>query len=135
MAHQTLETELDAGIFTLTLHRPERLNAIVSPMWQELRDAVARANREPDVRVIVLKGAGRAFCAGFDFSAQGDVAQQTERHPDHDDAALDVRHAGPDDAIPHLAPGKVVGDLLRARIDRVEMGHQDLRVGPGQGRL
>lgn len=63
------------AIATLTLNRPERLNAIVWPMWRELRDAVERANRDDGVRVIVLRGAGRAFCAGFDFSGDGDVAR------------------------------------------------------------
>ncbi len=66
--------ETDGRIATITLNRPESLNAIVSPMWQELEEAVALANRDAEVRVIVLKGAGRAFCAGFDFGAQGDVA-------------------------------------------------------------
>jgi enoyl-CoA hydratase len=65
--------EAKDAVATLTLNRPERLNTIVPPMWNELEDAVARANAEPDVKVIVLRGAGRGFCAGFDFS--GDLAQ------------------------------------------------------------
>lgn len=67
--------EAQDRIATITLNRPDSLNAIVSPMWQELEEAVAMANRDRAVRVIILKGAGRAFCAGFDFGAQGDVAQ------------------------------------------------------------
>ncbi|MBW2275212.1 MAG: crotonase/enoyl-CoA hydratase family protein [Deltaproteobacteria bacterium] len=63
----------EGAVATITLNRPQSLNAIVSPMWQELRDAVAEANRAPEVRVIVLEGAGRAFCAGFDFGTQGDL--------------------------------------------------------------
>lgn len=51
----------------LTLNRPERLNAIDVDMPRVLRDAVARANADDDVRVIVLSGAGRAFCAGYDL--------------------------------------------------------------------
>jgi enoyl-CoA hydratase len=54
-------------IATITLNRPDVMNAIVSPMWQELTDAVVTANRDPEVRVILRKGNGRAFCAGFDF--------------------------------------------------------------------
>jgi enoyl-CoA hydratase len=57
-------------VATITLNRPEVLNAIVSPMWQELNEAIAEANRDPEVRVIVLRGAGRGFCAGFDFGAR-----------------------------------------------------------------
>ena len=56
------------AIGTVTLNRPERLNTLVPPMWNELEEAVVEANADPDVKVIVLKGAGRAFCAGFDFS-------------------------------------------------------------------
>jgi enoyl-CoA hydratase len=63
----------DGAVATITLNRPESLNAIVSPMWQELQEAVAEANRAKEVRVIILEGAGRAFCAGFDFGAQGDL--------------------------------------------------------------
>ncbi len=73
--------ESEDRIATITLNRPESLNAIISPMWQELSEAVATANRDRDVRVIVLKGAGRAFCAGFDFSAAGDIAQLSENQP------------------------------------------------------
>jgi enoyl-CoA hydratase len=61
---------------TITLNRPDVLNAIISTMWQELNEAIAVANRDPEVRVIVLRGAGRGFCAGFDFGAQGDLAAQ-----------------------------------------------------------
>jgi enoyl-CoA hydratase len=71
-------------VATITLNRPEVLNAIVSPMWQELNEAIAEANRDPEVRVIVLRGAGRGFCAGFDFGAQGDLAAQLEAQPGWD---------------------------------------------------
>jgi enoyl-CoA hydratase len=73
--HAPYETILYAAagrIATVTLNRPEKLNAIRPPMPDELADAIARANADPEVRVIVLQGAGKAFCAGFDFS--GDLA-------------------------------------------------------------
>ena len=78
MASGLVLYEVDDRVATLTLNRPEVLNAIVSPMWQELNEAVAEANRNPEVRVIRLRGAGRGFCAGFDFGAQGDVAASNE---------------------------------------------------------
>ena len=53
---------------TITLNRPERLNAIVPPMPDEFQDAMTRATRDPQVKVVVLRGAGRSFCAGYDFS-------------------------------------------------------------------
>lgn len=68
MPYQTLLYEVEGAIATLTLNRPERLNTIVPPMPDEIEAAVAEANRDRQVRAIVLRGAGRAFCAGFDFS-------------------------------------------------------------------
>src|SRR3989304_4154753 len=62
----------------IPLNRPERLNAINGPLIAGLTEAVARANREPEVRVIVLRGAGRAFCAGYDLqmAPQAEAAAQ-----------------------------------------------------------
>lgn len=68
MSYRTLVYERAERVATITLNRPEQLNAIVPPMPDELADAVAAANRDAGVHVIVLRGAGRAFCAGFDFS-------------------------------------------------------------------
>ena len=62
------------SIATITLNRPDYLNAIVRPMWTQLDHFIAEANRDPEVKVIVLRGAGRAFCAGFDFGTDGDLA-------------------------------------------------------------
>lgn len=62
----------------LTLNRPERLNAITAEMGEQLAEAVAAANADDTVRVIVLQGAGRAFCAGYDLKlyAEGGVDHQ-----------------------------------------------------------
>jgi enoyl-CoA hydratase len=54
-------------VATITLNRPDRLNTIVPPMPDEVERAVGIAVRDPEVKVIVLRGAGRAFCAGYDF--------------------------------------------------------------------
>ncbi|HEX4436285.1 MAG TPA: crotonase/enoyl-CoA hydratase family protein [Solirubrobacteraceae bacterium] len=67
MSYETVLYETDGPIATITLNRPERLNTIVPPMPDELQDAVHRAGRDEAVKVIVLRGAGRSFCAGFDF--------------------------------------------------------------------
>ena len=67
MAFQTLLYDRADALATITLNRPERLNTIVPPMPEELEAAVHRASADPEVKVIVLRGAGRAFCAGFDF--------------------------------------------------------------------
>jgi len=68
MAHETILYDTDGAVATITLNRPDRLNTIVPPMPDEIEQAVIAANRDSAVRVIVLRGAGRAFCAGFDFS-------------------------------------------------------------------
>jgi enoyl-CoA hydratase len=67
MPFQTLRYDSQAPIATITLNRPERLNTIVPPMPDELEAAVERAIGDEQVKVIVLRGAGRSFCAGFDF--------------------------------------------------------------------
>jgi enoyl-CoA hydratase/carnithine racemase len=68
MTLETLLYETTGAVATITLNRPERLNTIVPPMPDELEHAVERAVADQAVRVIVLRGAGRAFCAGFDFA-------------------------------------------------------------------
>jgi enoyl-CoA hydratase len=65
---ETLIYKADGPVATVTLNRPERLNTIVPPMPDELEAAVHQAVRDDAVRVIVLRGAGRSFCAGFDFA-------------------------------------------------------------------
>jgi enoyl-CoA hydratase/carnithine racemase len=62
-----LRYEKDGAIATLTLNRPERLNAITGPMLAALSDALVDADADPAVRVIVLTGAGKGFCSGLDL--------------------------------------------------------------------
>lgn len=57
-------------VATLTLNRPDRLNAITGPMLDALSRALVDANNDPEVRVVVLTGAGRGFCAGLDLQDQ-----------------------------------------------------------------
>jgi 2-(1,2-epoxy-1,2-dihydrophenyl)acetyl-CoA isomerase len=63
-----LLVSLDAGVLTITLNRPDKLNALNPEMHKLLREAIQRAADEADVRVVVLTGAGRGFCAGQDLS-------------------------------------------------------------------
>jgi enoyl-CoA hydratase/carnithine racemase len=60
--------EKDGPVATLTLNRPERMNAISGPMLAALSERLLEANADRDVRVIVITGAGRGFCAGLDLS-------------------------------------------------------------------
>ena len=68
MPYETLLYDTAEAVATITLNRPERLNTIVPPMPDEIETAVREAILDDDVKVIVLRGAGRAFCAGFDFA-------------------------------------------------------------------
>lgn len=68
MSYETVLYGKEGRIATVTLNRPEKFNTIRPPMPEELEQAIAEANADDDVRVIILQGAGKAFCAGFDFS-------------------------------------------------------------------
>lgn len=67
MSFQTLLYVVDAPVATITLNRPDQLNTIVPPMPDEFEAAVGAATADTEVKVIVVRGAGRAFCAGYDF--------------------------------------------------------------------
>ena len=67
MAFETLLYGTHERVATITLNRPERFNAIEQRMPREIREAVEQADRDPDVHVIVVKGAGPGFCGGYDL--------------------------------------------------------------------
>jgi enoyl-CoA hydratase len=67
MTFETIVYSAADGVARITLNRPERLNAINGRLIEDLRDAVMAANDDGAVRVIILSGAGRAFCAGYDL--------------------------------------------------------------------
>src|SRR5580692_11610841 len=69
-----LLTTLDDGVLTITLNRPHRLNAFTAEMHQRMLAALREAQRDPGVRVIVVAGAGRGFCAGYDVAEGGKPA-------------------------------------------------------------
>jgi 2-(1,2-epoxy-1,2-dihydrophenyl)acetyl-CoA isomerase len=68
MENDTVLFETRDAIATLTLNRPQRLNAIVAPMRQRLGECLAQIESDPSVRVVLLTGAGRGFCAGQDLN-------------------------------------------------------------------
>jgi enoyl-CoA hydratase/carnithine racemase len=70
---EQIETELSEHILTITLDRPERLNAWTPTMARELIEAFERANADDEVGAIIVTGAGRGFCAGADLEAGGDT--------------------------------------------------------------
>jgi len=74
MPNQETRYEVAKRVATITLNRPDKLNAWTAVMEQEVRAAMAAAERDENVRVIVLTGAGRGFCAGADMSLLSTVA-------------------------------------------------------------
>ncbi|SDM15024.1 2-(1,2-epoxy-1,2-dihydrophenyl)acetyl-CoA isomerase [Janthinobacterium sp. OK676] len=68
MTYQNILFTIEQGIATLTLNRPDKLNSFTQAMHEEVRDAIAKVNADNTVRVFVLTGAGRGFCAGQDLS-------------------------------------------------------------------
>ena len=67
MNFETILYTVDGPIATITLNRPEQLNTIVPPMPDELEAAMHQATRDPSVKVVILRGAGRSFCGGYNF--------------------------------------------------------------------
>lgn len=102
MTYETLAVEVDdAGVAVLTLSRPEQLNAFDLTMARELQQFFSTDARDDSVRAVVVTGAGRAFCAGMDLSAEGNVfgldetLRPTPEELRHDLAAFDgVRDTG-----------------------------------------
>ncbi|MEO7092605.1 MAG: enoyl-CoA hydratase-related protein [Polyangiales bacterium] len=82
--YRTLLVQTEGGVTSITLNRPERRNAIGPEMINELRWALADADADGAVRVVVLTGAGKAFCAGGDFAQMTGGADQEgiPLHPD-----------------------------------------------------
>jgi 2-(1,2-epoxy-1,2-dihydrophenyl)acetyl-CoA isomerase len=68
MTYQTILFEMADGVGRLTLNRPERLNSFTVAMHTEVRELLERLAREPQLRVLILRGAGRGFCAGQDLN-------------------------------------------------------------------
>ncbi|AHM02769.1 Enoyl-CoA hydratase [Roseibacterium elongatum DSM 19469] len=83
--YETVLSERRGAVRILTLNRPERLNAMNRQLIDDLARAVEDANADPETRVILLTGAGRAFCAGDD--------RQAHVHPDSEDEARDLVEA------------------------------------------
>lgn len=79
MPDQNVDYSVDRGIATITLDRPDKMNAVTTQMRDELIDAFAAADRDPDVRVIVVTGRGKAYCAGADVSGGAKTFDAKER--------------------------------------------------------
>ncbi|KIZ45664.1 MULTISPECIES: crotonase/enoyl-CoA hydratase family protein [Rhodopseudomonas] len=79
MAYETIKYEVAEQILTITLNRPDKLNAFNATMQSELIDAFDKADADDDVRAIIVTGAGRGFCAGADLSSGADTFDRDAR--------------------------------------------------------
>src|SRR3984893_4231945 len=73
MAYETIKYEVEDQILTITLNRPDKLNAFTATMQRELIDAFDVADKDDNIRAIIVTGAGRGFCAGADLSSGADT--------------------------------------------------------------
>lgn len=80
MSFNTIRCDIQDRILTVTLSRPEKLNAYTLEMSSELEHAFAVLAPSPDVKAVIVTGEGNAFCAGMDLSGDGDVFGFDERH-------------------------------------------------------
>jgi enoyl-CoA hydratase/carnithine racemase len=96
VSYQTIRYEANDGILTITLNRPEQLNAFTTEMAEELIDAFGKASSDDAVRAVIVTGAGKAFCAGMDLTTPGNVfgldetqrPSLTDMHDRFDDPAI-----------------------------------------------
>jgi len=75
MSYETILFDVEENVATVTMNRPEAMNAINMQLGEELVDAMTRCRSDANVRAVVLKGAGRAFCAGGDLKAFSEFLQ------------------------------------------------------------
>jgi enoyl-CoA hydratase/carnithine racemase len=78
MSYENIEITEDSGITTITLNRPQKLNALAGHMRRDLAEALEAAGSDRSVHVVIITGAGRAFCAGGDVRAMGELIEQKD---------------------------------------------------------
>jgi enoyl-CoA hydratase/carnithine racemase len=100
LGFEQIATDLDEHVLTITLNRPERLNAWTDTMCRELIAAFDRADADDEVRAIVVTGAGRGFCAGADLAGGG--------------ATFDYRKRGNSDPVPRDNGGEFTLRIFRS---------------------
>ena len=79
MAYETIKYEVAEQVLTITLNRPDKLNAFNATMQKEMIDDFDQADRDDNVRAIIVTGAGRGFCAGADLSSGADTFDRDAR--------------------------------------------------------
>jgi len=113
MAYQTILYDVAGNILTITLNRPEKLNAFTREMMLEMIDAFDRADANDNIRAIIVTGSGRGFCAGADLSAGGSTFDRTAQPGEPPSRATAKREADIDWSDESIRDG---GGLLTLRI-------------------
>ena len=108
MTYEQIDYALDGAVLTITLNRPDKLNAYTPVMMRELIDAFHRADSDDAVRAIVVTGAGRAFCAGADLSGGGSACDRAST-PMLADGTIDYTH----DSVRDLA-GRLTLEMFKS---------------------
>jgi enoyl-CoA hydratase/carnithine racemase len=132
---EQITTELADHVLTITLNRPDRLNAWTHTMFGELMEAFDRADADDEVRAVIVTGAGRAFCAGADLERGG----ETFAKPEHQDPDTIPRDQGGrltlrifDSTKPVIAaingPAVGIGATMTLPMD-VRLAADDARIG------
>ncbi len=81
MSYETILYDAADGIATITLNRPDKMNAYTATMGREIVEAFQRADEDRQVRTIILTGAGRAFCAGADIAGFANAIEAQKAPP------------------------------------------------------
>jgi enoyl-CoA hydratase/carnithine racemase len=129
MASNELLCTRDGAIVTITLNRPEKRNALTVPMLEALHAAVKDVSAAPDVRVLILGGAGKAFCAGLDLKEMG-LARRPDDHVEYPEIE-EALHALERCPVPTIA--MMQGDAIAGGLELAL--HCDLRVAGASARM
>jgi len=113
MAYQTILYDVADNILTITLNRPEKLNAFTREMMTEMIDAFDKADADDNIRAIIVTGSGRGFCAGADLSSGGSTFDRTAQPGEAPSRATSKREADIDWSDESIRDG---GGLLTLRI-------------------
>lgn len=141
MEYENILVEKESGIATVTLNRPDRLNAINERMGHEYMELMETLSQDGDVRVVILRGAGKAFCAGADvgsFMALVEARERGEHAVLHPDFRRRVPHIMRNMPQPTIAAvqGNVLGLGFTIALNcDMRIASEDARFGTGHVRL
>jgi enoyl-CoA hydratase/carnithine racemase len=115
MSEPLVLRELKDGVLTVTLNRPDRLNAFNTSMAGEIVGALSYADHDDDVRAVIITGAGRGFCAGADLEAGADTFNYDALRDEEDEIASPVGESGIDYSHPDV---RDTGGIVSLRVFR-----------------